>query len=767
MNSNIIRFNTPAEETIYGWENYSLYVGNGFLGASVFSGVEKECIAISEHTLSLPPAHYMGMVAKEHQKPLECAGNECFEKIYLEFEHKEFTDYERTLNLETGIVTLKYISGSVEYTRKAFASYPDRCFVFELSASEKGALSFSLKAIAPYTRDYLYEENDHMGRTGKTTVKGNETKVDGVSEYFNIEYEGLLRVYSDGEILSSGDHIKVENATNAHLILAVGTNFELCEDVNPEDRLNVLKGNESPHGKVKAILDNAEKYTYSQLLERHLNDFSTLYNRVKIDFGGKDDNECTDKLIEKYRNGENIPYLEELHFNVGRYLLISSSRIGGLPSALQGIWNFHQVPPWTNGYWYNINIQMNYWAAFTCNLAECFVPYNEFNQKRMKAFQKLADEYILKNHSENYEEGKNGWIVGTGNGVLYIGDVGGHSGPGTGGLTTQAYMDWYDFTLDKEILKKYAYPIFEGMARFYMKCIKEIDGKFLATCSFSPEQFHNGKPYETIGCAFDQQMIYENNKSFLRICELLDYEDVDMKLVEKVKYQIDKYEPVIIGKSGQIKEYREEEYYGDIGEKDHRHISQLCGLYPGNIINATTKDWLDAAKITLQMRGFTSGVGWSKAHKALMFARALCGNEAYTVLSDVIKCNTFPNMWGKHYEEGIFQIDGSFGATAAYAEMLMQSNSGYIDIFPALPDITKNVSFEGLCARGGFEVSAMRKDEKVAIKIKSLKGQKATLRYKNISKAKGTFEIINDDMITFPTETGKTYEFKLFSEIYI
>ena len=761
MNSNTIRFDKPAEETVYGWENYSLYVGNGFLGASIFSGVEKDCIAISEHTLSLPPAHYMGMVKKEYQKPLECAGNECFEKIYLEFEHSDYTDYERTLNLETGIVSLTYKSGNVEYTRKAFASYPDKCFIFELAASEKNALNFSVNAIAPYVRHYLYEENDHMGRTGKTTVSHNEIKVSGVSEYFNIEYEGLLRVYCDGEILSYDDRVKVKNATKAYFVIAIGTNFVLNDDVNFDDRLNVLKGTEHPHKKTKELIDNTEKYTYSELLERHISDFSSLYNRVKIDFGGDDNKESTDKLIEKYQNGDSNPYLEELLFNVGRYLLISSSRRGGYPSALQGIWNFLQVPPWTNGYWYNINIQMNYWHAFTCNLSECFIPYNEFNQKRMKAFQKLADEYIFKKHPQNYEEGKNGWIVGTGNGVLYIGEVGGHSGLGTGGLTTQAYMDWYDFTLDKDILKKYVYPMLEGMARFYTKCVKEIDGKFLVINSFSPEQWHNGKPYETIGCAFDQQMIYENNKSFLRVCELLNYEDVDMNLVETVKYQIDKYEHVLIGKSGQIKEYREEEYYGEIGEKEHRHISQLCGLYPGNIINKTTKELLDASKVTLKMRGLTSGVSWSKAHKSLLYARALCGNEAYAVLQDLIKNNTFPNMWGKHYEKGIFQIDGSFGATAAYAEMLMQSNCGFIDIFPAIPDHMKNISFEGLCARGGFVVSASMKNDNITIKIESLKGQQATIKYRNISKSKGDFEVLNNDMITFPTVIGVSYVFKI------
>ena len=757
MNANIIKFNYPAEDSIKGWENNSLCVGNGFLGASIFSDTEKECIAISEHTLSMPPAHYYDLVPRKYNESVYCAGNECFEKVYIETNHKNPENYERILDISKGVHTLTYTFEGVDYKREAFASYPEKCFVMKLSASKK-TLDFYISAVAPYVREFLHEEGDHLGRSGETRTSKNEIIIEGVSEYYNIIYQGNLRLFSDGEIITKEKGLEVKGASWAYFILAVGTNYELDEDVDFSDRLKVLEGKPHPDSKIRKILDRAEQYDYDQLLKRHLDDFMQLYNRVEIDFGGKDSGESTDKLFERYRKGEECPYLEELHFNMGRYLLLSSSRIGGLPSALQGIWNYYKIAPWTNGYWYNVNIQMNYWHAFTCNMQECFVPYNEYNKKRLKAFRKLADEYIKQNHPENYEEGNNGWIVGTGNGVLFIGEVGGHSGPGTGGLTTQAYLDWYDFTLDKEILRNEVYPFLEGMARFYTKCVKEIDGKYLALNSFSPEQFHNGKPYETIGCAFDQQMIYENNKGFLRVCELLEYKDVDMALVETVKKQIDKYEPVLIGKSGQVKEYREEEFYGDIGEKTHRHISHLCGLYPGSVINSSTKEWLEGAKVTLRGRGFASVISWAKAHKALMYARAHCTEETYAMLRDIIEKSTFENMWGKHDDKGIFQIDGSFGSTAAYAEMLMQSNSGYIEIFPALPEKMKDVSFKGLCARGGFEVSATRKDSKTEIEIKSLMGEKAIVKCKDISKAKGNFEIIDNDTISFSTEIGKVYK---------
>ena len=756
MKGHIIKFHAPAKDNPSDWESRSLCLGNGFLGATILSDTEQECVIISEHTLSMPPAHYNGLVDKKYKESFGCAGNECFERILIHTDHKDVSNYQRWLDISKGIHTLTYDYKGVSFKREAFASYPDKCFVMKFSASKK-TLHFTLNAYAPYVREFLHEEGDLLGKSGATTVSGNEIRIEGVSEYYNIEYLGILRLFSDGTITSSDEGIKVEDASYAYFILAVGTNFELKENVNLEDRFSVLAGCEHPEKKVTSIIEQAEKQSYQQLLDRHLADFTPLFDRVSIDLGGIYQGETIEELFERYNRGEDCPYLEELQFNMGRYLLLSSSRPGGLPAALQGIWNYYKIAPWTNGYWYNINIQMNYWCAFTCNLAECFIPYNQFNMKRLKSFQKLADQYIKENHPNHYEEGKNGWIVGTGNGVVYIGEVGGHSGPGTGGLTTQSYMDWYDFTHDNTILKEYAYPLLEGMARFYTKCVYETEGKFLATHSFSPEQFHNGVPYETVGCAFDQQMIYENNKNFLRVCELLEYENVDLELVATIKEQINRYDPVLIGKSGQIKEYREENEYGEIGEKDHRHISHLCGLYPGSIINSSTKDWLEAAKKTIRLRGITGGTGWSKAHKALMCARALCKEETYTILRDILGSNTFPNLWGKHYEGGLFQIDSSFGVTAVYGEMLLQSNSGYIEIFPALPDKYQQVSFEGLCARGGFEVAAKRTDKELTITIKSLMGEPAKVKYPGLSKAEGQFEIIDEDTIQFQTEKRHSY----------
>ncbi|MBQ4160695.1 MAG: hypothetical protein IJD83_07170, partial [Clostridia bacterium] len=381
----------------------------------------------------------------------------------------------------------------------------------------------------------------------------------------------------------------------------------------------------------------------------------------------------------------------------------------GLPANLQGIWNMYNFAPWTCGFWYNINIQMNYWPAFVCNLRECFDAYHNFNKARFDGCSKLADQYIKTLHPANYAEGgKNGWIVGTGNSAMRIGAVGGHSGPGTGGLTTKAYWDMYDFTRDVNLLKNEAYPFLEAVARFYTKCVEEVDGKMLVTHSSSPEQKIDGKPYVTTGCSFDQQMLYESINDYIKVSEIIGVESglVDKDLYKVAKAQLDLYDPIQIGLSGQIKEYREENHYGEFGELDHRHISQLVAAFPGTLLQRENPAWSDAAKQTVILRGLNSGKGWTKAHKMLVLARNGGTDEALEMAESVLRENVFDNLWNDHCGVAVYQADANFGMTAAYAELLVQSHAGYIDVLPKLPNKWKNGRFDGLCARGNFEVGA-------------------------------------------------------------
>jgi hypothetical protein len=437
-------------------------------------------------------------------------------------------------------------------------------------------------------------------------------------------------------------------------------------------------------------------------------------------------------IAEARRTGSANPWLEETYFQFGRYLLVSSSRPGTLPANLQGVWTAHDKSPWGAGYWHNINVQMNYWPAFITNLAECFESYAAFNEAFRPVTRHFVEKYLTRHNlgaMPSPAESPDIWCIGTGVYPYTACDgPGGHSGPGTGALTTKLFADWWDYTQDEKALRRYVWPVIHGMADFLCRCVKEVDGKYLSAFSASPEQYdYRRKPrryYVSVGCAFDQQMIWENANDLLRLAAVLGTNDA---VVARVRAQIDRYDPVQIGASGQIKEYREEKKYGEIGEYRHRHISQLVGLYPGTLINPNRPDWMAAARYSLNERGDKS-TGWALAHRMNCRARLGDGDRARRLLHNLLAHRTYNNLWDAHPP---YQIDGNFGATSAMAEMLLQSQSGFIDLLPALPKAwAAGGSFRGLCARGRIEVDCTWKDGRpVAVTVRAPAGVKPDVRF--------------------------------------
>jgi len=719
----IMKYRTPAADSAEGWENESLPLGNGYMGANVFGIVGRERIQITENSLENPG--WLG-------------GLNNFAELYIRFDHGDVIDYERGLCLDDATAYCRYTCGGVAYSREVFASYPDNVLVIRLTASRHGALSFILCPEIPYIKDYAIKPGDGGGKSGTVTANGDTIVLAGKMHYYNIQFEGRLQVLPTGGTTTVEDGaLRVTNADSALILFALGTNYRLVPHVFLETDPKKKLTPDDPGKKVADTLALAAAKGYDALRERHLADYRALFGRVTLKIAGQRPDAPTDELLKRYGKGESIPCLEQLYFQFGRYLLISSSRPGCLPANLQGVWNCHDQSPWGSGYWHNINVQMNYWPAFVTNLAEMFTAYADFFEAFRPQAQLLASDYVRQHNPENFDNrpGACGWTIGTASYAYETSGPGGHSGPGTGGLTSKLFWDWYDFTRDTAILRDIAYPALLSMARFLTKTVREYDGRCLASFSASPEQMlsgpwsPNGKYYQTVGCAFDQQMIYENGRDLLASAALLGERN---ETTDIQQHQIDHYDPIQIGWSGQIKEYEEEKFYGDIGEYRHRHISQLMALYPGTLVTRSTPAWLDAAKLTLNERGDES-TGWALAHRLNAWARTGDGNRAYKLLRELLGRRTLPNLWDTHPP---FQIDGNFGGTAGIAEMLLQSHEGFISVLPALPDAWQEGSFSGMCARGGFILAAEWQDGTASrIRVRSLHGGQVRLASAGIGPA--------------------------------
>lgn len=736
------------------WERWSLPIGNGYMGACIFGRTDTERIQLTEKTFGVKGPYKKGGI-----------GN--FAEIYIEgIHHDQPLNYKRSLRLNDAISRVNYQYEGVNYTREYFANYPSNVIVVKLKADQPGKISFTLRPVLPY----LHEYNDEgTGRTGKVSAQNDLITLTGDIQFFRLPYEAQIKVIpSGGQLKAMNDElgnngtIRIQQADSVVLLINAQTAYQLKSSVFTASPENKFTGNEHPHRAVSQCIQKAADKGYEALCKEHIADYQSLFSRVDLRLCDETPGIPTDSLLHDYQRGKESLYMDELLFQYGRYLLITSSRKGSLPPHLQGAWSQYEYAPWSGGYWHNINIQMNYWAAFNTNLAEVFIPYVEYNEAFRQSANEKATGYIKKNNPDALSAipEENGWTIGTGANAFSIDSPGGHSGPGTGGFTTKLFWDYYDFTRDEDILKKHSYPAMLGMAKFLSKTLKPTEeGYLLADPSSSPEQYHNGTTYQTKGCAFDQGMIWESFHDVLKAADILKEES---PFLRTIKEQIGKLDAIQIGESGQIKEYREEKKYSDIGDPRHRHISHLCALYPGTLINAETPEWLKAATVTLNNRGDKS-TGWGVAHRLNLWARVKDGDMAYQRYQLLLKKYILENLWNMHPP---FQIDGNLGGTAGVAEMLIQSHEGYINPLPALPAAWRDGSYEGLVARGNFVVSVFWKQGLMTqMNVLSRAGGECVIQYKDIANftikdAKGKkVKTIREskNRIRFTTQKGNTY----------
>lgn len=676
-------------------------------------------------------------------------------------------NYYRDLNLDDAVAHVRYEYDGVKYSREYFASYPKEVLAFRYTA-EGGDLNFTVNPVSMHPGDVTVNDGEItiIGRLKDSEPYSSGGNV-AWSQESDLEYCTKIKVIADdGEIIDGYNKVTVSGAAGVTILVAAATDYDKDQFVLKAD--GTVDMTKTPYKSTRGVaaaidkaterMNNAAAMSYDALKAEHLNDYHEQFNTVKFNLTGDEIcNTPTDELQNSYNKvistktesdgATRVSYtsedaykgldkhLEELHFNYARYMMISSSRSTTMPANLQGKWCQSVAEIWGSCYCININMEMNYWFAGGANLTDSAksligwfnsqIPAGKITAKNY--YNVTPKSYTLDGHTITFTDSTAAedevFIMHTKQSIMGTTDLTGSTSiqsPGNTAWLMYNLWDLYQTSGDETLLANDLYPIMRQVANFYTQYLytnfkktdaSYPDGYYYTTWEGrSPEQGPYGE-----GIKYDLQLVAGMYDYTIAAAETLGVDADKAAAWKEIRNHLET--PVELGLDGQIKEWKQETNYNkdasgaDLGADNghHRHISHLVGLYPGNLINRGTEDWLDGAKIVLNKRGDDS-TGWSCSNKFLLWARALDGDRALALFRYQLAKKTYANLFDTHDP---FQIDGNFGSAAGVMELLMQSQTGTIYLLPALPTVWDKGEISGIKAKNGAEISIAWADNKL------------------------------------------------------